>query len=164
MNPFVTHITKTLALLAVLLLPVQSSMAATCCCHRGINQSSLESTMASQAMDLLASCCSQPGASCCSQQSLGSCCCHTRGSDGARGSDGDSQPCRCPSGCRCTTSPDAIAFSAEFSSEWDFSASLAPSISANACQDGQRCSRAHTEVSSTASGATLCVLLCRYQL
>jgi hypothetical protein len=145
MNQIVTHITKTLALLAVLLLPVQRSMAATCCCQRGINQSSLESSTDSPA-------------SCCSQQSSSPCCCQTSGADS------DSQPCRCPSGCRCTTLPDAIVFSAESSSEWNFSADIAPSISANVCQNEQRCSRARADVSSNASGSTLCVQLCRYQL
>jgi len=153
MIPIVTHITKTLALLAVLLLPVQGSMAANCCCHRGIIQSSPE-----RSADLFASRCSKLGASCCGQQSSDPCCCHSSGADS------DSQPCRCPSGCRCTTSPDAIAYSANSSSELDLTAGIAPCASARAFQNGPQCLLTSADVCSTASGSALCVRLCRFQL
>lgn len=147
MYPIVTHITKTLALLAVLLLPAQRSMASTCCCHRGNGQSLSEFSTDSQT-------------SCCDQHSSSPCSCQT--SD----SGSDSQPCRCPSGCRCTASSDVIALSANLSSEWDVFADLAPHASASAFQN-ELCgllTRTDAFCSAAASGSTLCVQLCRYQL
>ncbi len=145
MNQTVTHITKILALLAVLLLPVQSSMAATCCCQRAVGQSWPERSTDSPA-------------SCCSQQSSSPCCCRSSGSDS------DSQSCCCPSGCRCTTSPDAVAFTADSSSELDLSACVAPCASASVCQNKQQCLLTSGDVYSQVSGSELCVQLCRYQL
>lgn len=76
------------ALLAVILLPVEHSLAATCCCctsHVGVTQIAASSPQ---------SCCSKIAGSCCGRRSgvERSCCRQGSGESGAK-------PCRCPAGC-----------------------------------------------------------------
>lgn len=148
MNRLVTHTTKTLALLAILLLPVQGAMAATCSCGGGMGQPFVGS---------VANCCSQPGAGCCSYD-LGQSCCQTSSS----GSKSQSE--QCPDRYCETATTEAIALSVDSSIEIDLSAVTVHSLSTIADENGQRNSLASTVADSVTSGSELCVQLCRYRL
>ncbi|NOY40340.1 MAG: hypothetical protein GXP26_00700 [Planctomycetes bacterium] len=155
MNRFVTHTTKTLALLAILLLPVQRSMAATCGCHSGVSQPS-SGAMASGAM---ASCCSRDAVSCCcSSHDLGQSCCQ------ASSSGSKSQSEQCPDRYCETATTEAIALSVDSSLEIDLSAITVHRISTIADESGPQNSLASTVAAGTTNGSELCVQLCRYRL
>lgn len=91
MNRLVASIIKTLTLVAILLLPVQQTLAATCCCHRGRYDEK-------QTVKLPARCCS----SCCGGADS-----HESSFGNARSSSEPSKPCRCPGGCRSHSGPTA---------------------------------------------------------
>ncbi len=149
MNPFVTHTTKTLALLAILLLPVQRSMAATCDCHSGVGKAS---------SGAMTSCCSQPGASCCSPYDLEPSCCQ------ASCLDSKSRSEQCP-GEYCEVAVlETVAPLADSSSGIDLSAAAAQSISTIADVDGPQNLQTSAVAINTMSGSALCVRLCRYRL
>ena len=147
MNRLMTHMSKPLALLAIMLLPVQQSLAASCCCHGGVNHTSSTD------------CCSRREASCCDgTSSLGRSCCQ------ASSPDSKSEPCQCPGGCCDSATPDAFALSADSALKINLSAATVQGISTIACEITTRNSLAGSVAAGSASGLKLCVLLCRYRL
>jgi len=154
MNRFITLTTKTLALLVILLLPVQQSLASNYCFHSGVDQS----TPGRSSVGSMRNCCSQSGASRRSTCDLGQSCCK------ASSSDSNSRPCQCPCGCCSTAAPDAIASPANSSIGIDLSATAVPSFSTTTCESGPQNSQGSTIAISTASGSVLCDWLCRYRL
>jgi len=157
MNQIATHTTKLLALLAILLLPFQEAVAASCGCGGSVGHSSSGQLTGSD--ETASSCCSEPGvSSCCSQGVLGqSCCCQT-------GAAADSHPLHDPCGCCYTASPDVVVFSLDSSLDVDVSEGTTSSFSAIACPERQRDSLDESESFCVASGVELCNQLCRYQL
>jgi len=145
MNRLITHTAKTLAMLAVLLLPVQQSMAAaTCCCHGGLEQTG---------------CCSQGKANCCGGADRpGQSCCNRSSLDSESGS------CQCLGGRCGRAAPDVFAPSADSSSEVDLSAATVQGISSFAFENATRDSLADAVSAGPASGFERCVRLCRFRL
>ncbi|TWU39451.1 hypothetical protein Poly41_22750 [Novipirellula artificiosorum] len=102
MTSLYLHLSKPLALLAMLLLVAQPSLAAPCCCRSGHDVGSQTSqTRAGQ----FCCCCSQAEASCCAgdNNSVGSCCLKT-----FPNSKSTSKPCKCPCGCSQQKVPPAL--------------------------------------------------------
>ena len=150
MNRRLLHISKTLALLAVLLLPVEQALAASCCC-RG-KQSVVASSQGS--------CCSQGLATCCSTVSTSQRSCCEQGDTRS-----EPTPCQCPTGCFGQDSPDAVVparNNASSDHELTLVAVLATSIDVvhGASSDLLR----STVFRTSMSGVQRCVLLCRYRL
>ncbi len=151
MNRLLLHLSKTLSLLAVAMLPVQHTLAANCCC-RGSN---IEASSTS-------SCCSQGRSTCCNtaNKSIGSCC-------GGQSPNG-SNPCQCPVGlCGLEVSPavdstSETTFSVEhliIATIGEVSATMAD-VERRPHRESLRLSASHASI----SGSQRCVLLCRYRL
>ncbi len=136
MNRSVAHLTKTLALLAILVLPAQGSMGTTCCCHSVAETSSSNAEAVS-------------GTS-------GSCC-QTKASD--------PQPCQCPCGSCCSALPDTLAIAADSLSKIvDLSSGWGKGLSALDSVKRLQSSSSQAVAAGTTSGYELCVQLCRYQI
>ncbi len=136
MNRFLPHLSKPLALLAIVLLLVQQAQAASCCCRGDAGPA------------LQADCCSQVEASCCGK---GSC-------------DSKSGPCQCPGQCCNSATPDVFAFSVDSSLEIDLSANAVQSISLVAHERPTPNSLSSFVAASSPSGKNLCARLCRFLL
>lgn len=153
MNRLLPHIAKTLALLAVVTLPVEQMLAANCCCRGG--QSAVKHVEARGQ----ASCCSQVQASCCSTASRSSNACCGQGQP-----DSGSKPCRCPAGACGKDSPKAVEPAVDISSVNDeFSVAAALEASSAKVSDLQTDSAGRTSSEISTSGSQRCVLLCRYR-
>jgi len=154
MNRLLLHISKTLSLLAVIMLPVQQALATNCCCRSG----HVNHTVAGSP----SSCCSQSHATYCSttDKSLGSCC------DGQ--SHTGSKPCRCPVGLCGLDPPMAVDSASETtSSDEDLVIATIGEVSATVTDVERRPHRESLRLSAShasTSGSQLCVLLCRYRL
>lgn len=156
MSHYFTTISKTFALLAVVMLPVEQTLAASCCC-RGSQIAGKHPTAG-----LLRSCCSQAGASCCSTASTShnSCC----DSD----SNSDSKPCQCPVGFCGFDPPTGFDPGTNTTSSSDeLRVDTLAAVPAITCDlnfrtpfQSLRLSAFHTST----SGSQRCVLLCRYRL
>ena len=152
MTRYVGDISKTVALLAVLLLPVQQLFAATCCCRQG--------NVAKHKADVAKSCCSVPHADCCDTDSAPSrACCQDDTSDG------NSKTCRC---IVCGLSDDTYSnvespttgVSSPDEGKW-----AAASVSSGpACRDLGCHLSATADQLSTLNAADRCHVLCRYRL
>ena len=147
------HISKTLALLAVVMLPVQQMLAANCCCRGG--QNAVKQVEAGGQP----SCCSQVQASCCSTASNSSNACCGQGQP-----DSGTKPCRCPAGSCGKNAPKAVDPAVDISSQSD-ELSLAPVIETSFAQvgDPQTDSAGCVPSEMATSGSQRCVLLCRYR-
>lgn len=154
MNRLLPHIAKSLALLAVVMLPVEQMLAANCCCRGG--QSAVTHVEAGGQ----SSCCSQVQASCCSTASRSSndCC-------GQSQSDSGTKPCRCPAGTCGKDTPNAVEPAVDISSVNDeFSVAAVLEASSADVVDLQTDSAGRTSSEISTSGSQRCVLLCRYRL
>ena len=145
-NRLLRHALKTSALLAVILLPIEQSLAATCCCctsHASVKQLASSSHR---------SCCSKTadsGAerSCCRQGS----------------SESGSKPCHCPTGCCGKYVPQAVDPTTTIVSTTD-DASVPVVVSTVVdAQDAAADLLSITASPSPISGSQRCTLLCRYR-
>jgi hypothetical protein len=154
MNRSVTHISKALALLAIMLLPVQQSLAATCCCHGGRGVAS-QTIVGPQR-----NCCSQREASYRGRaSSLGWSCCEAN-SPGSK-----SKPCQCPGECCQKVTPNAVdPVAVRPSLEEDLPVATVLGISTIACENTTRNSQVISVANSSTSGSERCIQLCRYRL
>ena len=154
MNRLLPHIAKTLALLAVVMLPVEQMLAANCCCRGG--QSAVKHVEAGRQ----ASCCSQVQASCCSTASKSSNACCGQGQP-----DSGTKPCQCPTGACGKDSPKAVEPAVDNSSVSSdlFVAALIETTSDEVI-DRQTDSAGRTSSEIWTSSSQRCVLLCRYRL
>lgn len=150
------NITKTLALLAVAMLPVAQTLAASCCCRSGRAVGESVSTGSQR------SCCLQASQSCCIATSTlhGSCC-------GGESNSG-SEPCRCPVGLCGIDPPMGLEpVTSTSSSEVDLRVNALATVPAAVCALNCQVAR-EPQLASTphepTSGAARCVLLCRYLL
>ena len=154
MNLLRGKLPKTLALLAVILLPLQQSLAATCCCRQS------RGTIRGQTNGSVSNCCSQGQAGCCAGESdAGSSCCR----------DGESStgmtPCRCLAGCcglddprSLDTAPAELPSADELANAVNRTA-VVVAIHAMATQ-----TLPDSSLSDSMGGPRLSVLLCRYRL
>ncbi|QEG35799.1 hypothetical protein Pr1d_31050 [Bythopirellula goksoeyrii] len=148
MNQLTLNISKSLTLLAVLLLPVEQTLAATCCCH-GSSVAGRHVSVGSQI-----SCYSQVQGACCSTDCQSCCAGHS-----------GSKPCRCPAGLCGLKIPTAVAPTTDTTSvtdAWTF-AEVSP-ISFNSVGHSSRKWYPHSAIDILTSGSQRCVLLCRYQI
>jgi hypothetical protein len=148
------HISKTLALLAVVMLPVQQMLAANCCCRSG--QHAVKQVEAGGQP----SCCSQVQASCCGTTSNSSNVCCDQGQP-----DSSTKPCRCPAGSCGKDAPKAVEPVVDISSAND-ELSVATVLETPFAQVGnpQTDSAEWVPSEMATSGSQRCVLLCRYRL
>lgn len=141
MNQMMLHIAKTLSLLAVVMLPVQQTLAANCCCRGGHGNHVVAGSPSN--------CCSQGHATCCDEQS------HT-----------GSKPCQCPV---CGLDAPMVADSASeatFSDEYLEIVTIGE-IPATRTDVERRLHRESLQLSAShasTSGSQRCVLLCRFLL
>lgn len=96
MNRLVTHISKGLALVAILLLPAQQSVAAGCCCHGGRRH--VQQTPGA----VPRTCCSPSGRRCCCRGNILDSSCFSKAAPNSA-----SKPCQCP-GTHCDKSPQDV--------------------------------------------------------
>ena len=152
----VTHITKALTLLAVMLLPVQHSLAATCCCRGGHQDVNMTAT------DSVADCCSRIGLNCCSGTSGHAVTCCDESSSGAK-----SKPCKCPGGCVSDTVPSAISYSSTGSSLEDDTSGGIPERTSTLIAEGPGQTPLVYQLGALAScpsnGPARCARLCRFR-
>lgn len=154
MNRLLPHISKTLALLAVIMLPVEQMLAANCCCRGG--QSAVKRVEAGGQP----SCCSQVQASCCSNASRSSNACCGQGKP-----DSGTKPCRCPAGSCSQDTPKAVEPAVDISSANDELSVAAVFVTSSAeVGDPQTNSAGSVPAEISTSGSQRCVLLCRYRL
>lgn len=152
MNILHRRISKTIALLIVLLLPVQPRLSATCCCRRA-------QVDASHIGVATSSCCtkSQPG--CCSAAASKRSCCRNDRSDAGK------QPCQCPfgcGGCGKLIARDVVAVTvAEVVVPLDVTTTAVVVSLPVVAVDNSRTDRWGA---NSRAGAHLCVLLCRFTL
>ena len=156
MNRLVSHFSKTLALLAIGLLPVQQYLTTTCCCQAG--QQRVKQTIAESSTG----CCSQGETSCCkgANRSTNSCC-----ADGS--SDPKSNPCQCPCGCGKNGAPTAVdPATTGWSSEDELPQSAPQSIAVIAGDTTPPNSTSNADAVSylSARGSQRCAQLCRFLL
>lgn len=152
MNRLLLDISKILALLAVTLLPVRQTLAATCCC-RGVRIDGKHVAAGEQR-----SCCLQSLASCCSTARTqdGTCCEHGRPA---------SKPCRCPAGCCGKDAPKATEPATDTASSGEHLAlATVPTTVLDAVGETPSDSLGNTTSRTSTSGSERCVLLCRYRL
>ena len=147
------NISKAFLLLAVVMLPVQQSLAATCCCRQkaGAVQSQSAGSQRTRRSQIQNGCCN---AAFQDEES----CCRTGGE-----SEAGSKPCRCPVGC-CGNFESVLADPATLqSSVIDELAgeSIAP-IAAETTGFAAAQPLAIRGFPSSLSGAQLCARLCRY--
>ncbi len=147
MSQLLFNISKALALLAVVLLPAEQTLAATCCC-RGSRVAGEHGSEGS-----LSSCCSNAStshSSCCDES-------HSR-----------SKPCRCPAGMCGMQPPTAFSPVTESSSgDDDLRIATLAAIPVIALDVDSLTLRESLRISAThlsTSGSERCVLLCRYRL
>ncbi len=154
MNRFAAHISKTLAVLVILLLPIQQSLAVTCCC-RAVQNDAVRlaaSPRADRGSDDSSSCCSS---TCDSEHS----CC------GQEATDAVSNRCQCPEGSCDQTVPNAFDPAAINSSvDVDLFAAATLTIVTTTRNKTAQASPANTVSRFSCSVSDRCVLLCRYQL
>jgi len=156
MNRLITHISKTLALLAILLLPVQQSLAAGCC-GNGVQESRTNQTSADSSKS---NCSQHDEASCCRKESgLGRSCCEWDSPNSK------SELGQCLDMCHDNV-PSGEAGSAMVGStlENDPPVAAVQSISTIFCDSATQDSLANTIATNSASGFQRCVQLCRYRL
>ena len=151
MNRQFGNISKALALLAVLLLPLQQLFAATCCCRQG--------NVATRTAQEAEGCCSSKQASCCDRTSTCSrtCCQSER-------PDGNSKNCRClVCGLSVDTVSEVESLANEVSSsEGDVAAAVSTSCAPIRCDRGSKPFE-FTEQPPSLSAADRCAVLCRYR-
>lgn len=150
------NISKTLALLAVAMLPIAQTLAASCCCRsaRLVGEHGRGGSHTSCCLQALASCCSSASAS------HGSCC------DGE--SNPDSKPCRCPAGLCGIDVPVGLESATDATSaDDDLRVNALATVPAIACAvncqtacESLLVSTPHASISSPER----CSLLCRYRL
>ena len=154
MNRQLSHISKTLALLAVTLLPVEQTLAATCCCRNS------HGDVKHIAAGWPKSCCSPGQAAYCriANASQRSCCEHGQ-------SHSDSKPCRCPAGCLGKDAPDAVVLATDSAASGDELSVAVMPTTALGLADGTRSDSLRSTTSRYSTSASQrCVLLCRYRL
>ena len=151
-NTLLRRIMRTLALLAVILLPAEQSLAATCCCCTGHASVKQIPTSSHQ------NCYSKNAGGCCSRRSdAESSCCR----QGLR--DSESKPCRCPAGCCGKYVPQAADPTATVvSTADDMSVPVVLSTVLDA-QDAVVDLQSIIASPSPISGSQRCTLLCRYR-
>lgn len=140
------------ALLAVILLPVERSLAATCCCctsHASVTQIAAPSPQR---------CCSKIAGSCCSRKSCVERTCCRQGSG-----ESGSKPCHCPSGCCGKYIPQAADPTATVVSTIDDTSGPVVVSTALDVQDATVDLHSCTASSSPVSGSQRCTILCRYR-
>ncbi len=152
MNRHLAYIPKALALLAVTMLPVEQSLAASCCCRighhgrqpvrEGAAQTGSENGQHDGGSTAEKRCCR--------------CCEHGHS---------NSRPCNCPAGCFSHGAPKAVssvkdrAFLAV-----DLSITAVNLIATEDVGTKPSCRLQDPASDTAASGAERCVLLCRYRL
>ena len=152
MNKLLPHFSKTLAMLAVIMLPVEQALAENCCCRGGKSNEKQVSTTSQ------ATCCSSGESTCCSTapSSDGSCCEEGQTQTG-------SKPCQCPAGCFGKDAPKAIDASGITFSDIELSQAIVPmALHEVVCEAPFHSVQLST--SEATSGSQRCVLLCRYRL
>jgi len=140
MKRLLEHISKSLAVLAVVLLPVEQALAASCCCRGGSGR------VAHVADGFQKSCCTQSQAACC-------------------GTASGSQPCHCSIECYGQDAPNTID-PAMFRTSSDDEAVVGVllTIALDAAGIAAPGLLRSTASPSPIRGAQRCVLLCRYRL
>lgn len=158
MSRLFLNTTKNLAVLAVIMLPVQQVMAASCCCR--FDRAAGKHVTAGSLMN----CCSQVQASCCGTESI------SPGSFCAGQSRSDSGPCRCLAGLcgidapTATDSTTGVSVSNNDNDQWVAIMATGQAIALNVdSRTSSDLCRLSTFGTST-SGSERCVLLCRYRL
>lgn len=153
MNRLHPQIAITLALLAVVALPVEQMLSANCCCRSG--QQALEHSERLSARG----CCAAEHRACCSRASELS-----SARDVSERQAGDSQPCSCP--CRCgelmAAAVDSVLSVSVKSDESTASGGFFLLVAAPA--DAEPDSAGRPARYAPSSGAHRCILLCRYRL
>lgn len=155
MKRLLAHISKSLVLLTVILLPVEQAWSATCCC-RGDFGRAVQSAAGSQK-----SCCSRSQSTCCgtanSQQ--GSCCHHGQPESG-------SKPCHCSGGCYGGHDALDVGAPATFRtpSDDELAATAIQTIALDAAIEMAPDSLRSTFSHRSTGGLQRCVRLCRYRL
>ena len=148
---FFLSIAKPLALLAVILLPVEQTLAASCCCRRG------QRVDKQVAAGGLKSCCAQRKASCCDISHVS--CCETAQTHS------DSKPCQCPAGCFGKDVPKAVDPAAyKTSADAELTVAVVCTVTIDAVRDAGSPLAATTASQPSTNGLQRCVLLCRYRL
>ena len=148
----VRNTSKTLALLAVALLPLQQVFASTCCCR--------PDSIAQRTGNETTTCCSNRQVHCCSDNSSGSrtCCQDNR-------TDHNNESCRC---LVCGLSQDSISnvdtgTSEKSCSVEGMSTAISSSCVSTSCGIG-RTPLVSTQRSPSLGAADRCTVLCRYRL
>ncbi len=154
MNLFTSHTSNTLALLAILLLPVQQSVVASCCCRVTETRANLAAAGLWQDSHS-----QREWSPCSSGNSQTPSCCNSNSSDS------NSRPCQCPCGCCKMPAPDAVdpALTGP-SMENDLLVVELHSDSTTNCVNAPQHSLEKLVANFTTGGSERCVQLCRFQL
>ena len=152
MNRLRQKLVKVLALLAVVMLPVEQTLASACCCRLGHTQRQRlwDGIQQSRCAEAVASCCG-------SARSTAPPCCNSVHADGPK-------PCPCPAGCFSQGVPNAVSppDNATIPAVDLFADRVgsAPTVSCAACAALTQC----PQLLNPTSASQRCVLLCRYRL
>jgi len=153
MNQFVAHISKAVMLLAVILLPIQQSLASACCCRGG--QDCAKQTAAGS----LASCGSHIKTS-----RRGSASDLSGGYYEESSLDSKTKSCHCPSECDAVATLGALDSAMGGSSLEDLSVETVLCVSATSPGNPARNSLGNAPAACPSSGSERCIWLCRYRL
>lgn len=152
MNRLVSHISKSLALLSVALLPVQQFLSSNCCCqaNQSVHQTIAESP---------ATCCSpyRTNWSSSTRSSPEQSCC-------ASSSDSKSKPCECAKNAKKLTAPDPAATEWSSADEPTSFARNSISTAATLCTATDLAADPIVASESRVSALDRCAQLCRFLL
>ncbi len=152
MNRLVSHISKSLALLAAIVLPVLHPLTATYCCQGG------QDRVVPTFFGMLGCCCSLSETDCR----------HSERNLGLSPDENNLKPCQCPVGCRgcngITSLGGVDVATAGSSLEDDLAVGKVLCVSGNVDENTAQSPSANALVPSPTSGSERCVQLCRYRL
>jgi hypothetical protein len=154
MTPSPRYISKTLLLLAAVLVPLQQSFAANCCCRQG------SGSAMRRANEPGMSCCSQKTSSCCSSDAVttASCCTPQQ--------DTEANHCHCPAGS-CGQDDPTAAEPPATSEVPDGNELVQMTLASPAARESKLSltTKLLTATATKSLGSTdRCVLLCRFTL